>query len=357
MNKEIQVNRRVLLGMSGGTDSSVAAMLLLDAGYEVEGVTYRFYEKDQDISYIEEAKRLALRLGIRHHVIDVRDEFEQTIIRYFIKEYMAGRTPVPCMKCNNLMKWRLLLNLANERGIYHIATGHYVRKERYRDRLYLLPGLDDDKDQSFFLWGMQDEEKERVLFPLGAFTKEKARALAREKGFQRVGDKKDSLGVCFCPMDYRSFLRERLGDEVFQKGVFVDEKGGVLGHHPGFPFFTIGQRRGLGIHLNRAVYVKETIPATNRVVLAPLKALECKGMLLKEWVLVNLDDLVSEEPIIVRIRYRKQEDRCRVVKTENGLLHVFFETPITAVAPGQSAAFYQSGRLIGGGIIAMAFPC
>lgn len=349
------MNRKVLLGMSGGTDSSVAAMLLLDAGYEVEGVTYRFFEKGGDVRYLEEARELALRLGIKHHVVDVRTAFEETIIRYFMEEYMAGRTPVPCMKCNNLMKWRLLLELANERGIYHIATGHYVRKVLHRDAVYLLPGLDEDKDQSFFLWGMQEEERSRVLFPLGEFTKERAREVARERGFQRVGDKKDSLGVCFCPMDYRSFLRERLGDEAFQKGDFVDEKGVVLGHHPGFPFFTIGQRRGLGIHLNRAVYVKETHPATHQVVLAPLKSLECSGMLLKEWALVNEADIESEEPIIVRIRYRKQEDRCRVIKTENGLLRVFFETPITAVAPGQSAAFYQTGRLMGGGIILASF--
>ena len=264
------MEKRVLLGMSGGTDSSVAAMKLQEAGYEVTGVTLRLH--DDGGRGAEEAARLADRLGIEHFEYDAREAFEAQVVRYFTEEYLAGRTPVPCTVCNNRLKWPLLARLADERGISNIATGHYVRKVYHDGRWYIAPAADADKDQSFFLWGLKQDILKRMLLPMGELTKAEARAYAACRGFQRVAEKKDSLGVCFCPMDYRAFLRRAVSPELLPgKGVFLDENGAFLGWHEGYPFYTVGQRRGLGIHLNRAVYVKEICRERNEVVLAPTR--------------------------------------------------------------------------------------
>ena len=187
----IEENRRVLLGMSGGTDSSVAAMRLLEAGYEVTGITFRFYELNDSTEYLEDARSLAERLGIRHITYDARDVFRKQIIEYFVQEYMEGRTPVPCTLCNNYLKWPLLAKVADEMGVFYITYA-----------------ADPDKDQSFFLWGLKQDILRRILLPMGNITKVEARVWAAERGFQKVATKKDSIGVCFCPMDYRSFLKE-----------------------------------------------------------------------------------------------------------------------------------------------------
>ena len=186
---------RVLLGMSGGTDSSVAAMKLQEAGYEVTGVTFRFYEADGKAEYLEDARTLADRLGIEHIIYDARKLFRERIIRYFIDEYLAGHTPVPCTLCNNELKWKLLAEIADEKGIYWISTGHYVRKLLLEDTYYIAPAADRDKDQTFFLWGLKQDILKRMLLPMGDMTKEEARAYAAGRGFMRVATKKDSIGV------------------------------------------------------------------------------------------------------------------------------------------------------------------
>ena len=374
----MEENKRVLLGMSGGTDSSVAAMRLLEAGYEVTGVTFRFYELNDSTEYLEDARHLAERLGIRHITYDAREIFREQIIEYFVQEYMVGHTPVPCTLCNNYLKWPLLSKIADEMGIFYIATGHYVRKVKVDDTYYITYAADSDKDQTFFLWGLKQDILRRMLLPMGDITKVEARAFAAERGFQKVAVKRDSLGVCFCPMDYRSFLKKwlvsncqpqvsncqpqvsvgqpqvRLGQtwsaEV-RRGRFVDEKGDFIAWHEGYPFYTVGQRRGLGIHLNRAVFVKEIRPEKNEVVLASLQALEKTEMLLKDWNIVNRERLLGHADIIVKIRYRKQENHCTVTVTPDNFLHVQLHEPLTAIASGQAAAFYKDGLLLGGGII------
>ncbi|MDD4608707.1 MAG: tRNA 2-thiouridine(34) synthase MnmA [Bacteroidaceae bacterium] len=343
---------RVLLGMSGGTDSSVAAILLKEAGYEVIGVTFRFYEKEETNTELLAAQQLAKELSIQHITHDARPLFEEMIITDFIAEYMAGRTPVPCMKCNNLLKWPLLAKLADQEGIHYIASGHYVRKRLFENHYYLLPGADEEKDQSFFLWGLSSDLIARILLPLGDYTKPEIRAIAHARGFKAIATKKDSLGVCFCPMDYRTFLRNRLPAATFTQGRFYDEQGNVLGKHDGYPFYTIGQRRGLGLQLNKPLFVQAIDPTTNRIVLSSLKGLEQCDMFLKEWHFIHLSDIDREDTIYVRVRYRKQENTCSLSLLSDGRMHVLFDQPITAIAPGQSAAFYQNGRLIGGGIIA-----
>ena len=344
---------RVLLGMSGGTDSSVAAMKLQEAGYEVTGVTFRFYEVGGKTEYLEDARALAGRLGIEHITYDARELFRERIIRYFIDEYLAGHTPVPCTLCNNELKWKLLAEIADEKGIYWISTGHYVRKLFLEDNYYIAPAVDRDKDQTFFLWGLKQDILQRMLLPMGDMTKEDARAYAAERGFMRVATKKDSIGVCFCPLDYRSFLKREVPMEQLPgRGHFLDEKGNVLGWHEGYPFYTIGQRRGFGIHMNRAVFVKEIRKASNEVILAPLASLYKEEMLLKDWNIVDTSRLLNSRNAIVRIRYRKQANHCTVRITGENLLHVQLHEPLESIASGQAAAFYDEvGLLLGGGII------
>ena len=377
----IEENKRVLLGMSGGTDSSVAAMRLLEAGYEVIGVTFRFYELNGSTEYLEDARNLAERLGIRHITYDAREIFAQQIIEYFVQEYLAGRTPVPCTLCNNYLKWPLLAKIADEMGVFYIATGHYAQNIQLNETFYITYATDSDKDQTFFLWGLKQDTLNRMLLPMGDITKAEARAWAAEHGFRKVATKKDSIGVCFCPMDYRTFLKDWLvrngqmsvsnseasinnsqtsgsdkqtWSDRIRRGRFVDEKGNFIAWHEGYPFYTIGQRRGLGIHLNRPVFVKEIDPEKNEVVLASLSSLEKTEMWLKDWNLVNQERTLGRSDIIVKIRYRKQENHGTITVTSDHLLHVQLHEPLTAIAPGQAAAFYGDGLLLGGGIIVNA---
>lgn len=346
-------NNKVLLGMSGGTDSSVAALLLQDAGYEVTGITFRFYEKDNHTEYLDDARELCERLHIPHITYDAREVFQQHIISYFIDEYMAGRTPVPCTLCNNYLKWPLLQEVADARGIWHFATGHYVQKTKIGDYWHIMAGKDPDKDQSFFLWGLTQPVLQRMLLPMGTLTKTRVREIAAERGFLKAAHKRDSLGVCFCPMDYRSFLKEQLPEGSIRPGNFYDESGNLLGKHEGYPFYTIGQRRGLGIYLNKALFVKEIIPQKNQVILSEnLQSLEKNEMYLKDWKVVNPDILFNDDPdIIVKIRYRKQANHCKVTQTADGNLHVQLYEPLASIASGQAAAFYKGDIVLGGGII------
>lgn len=358
-------NPSCLLGMSGGTDSSVSAMLLQDKGYEVIGVTFRFWDSEAAKQHMKDAQALALKLDIRHIVHDARKQFKAEIVDYFIDEYLAGRTPVPCVKCNNQLKWKLLSVLADELSCDIISTGHYCNKIKKDGYFHIAKGVDPDKDQSFFLWGLPQDILRKIEFPLEQYTKEQVRKIAAEKGFPIISKKKDSLGVCFCPDDYRPFLQQYASPKnsecdsksrpeyffQFEKGNFVDEEGAVLGQHQGYPFYTVGQRRGLGIHLNRAVFVKETIPETNTVVLAPLKSLYKTEFYLKEWKLINEADFTDAFDIITKIRYRKQATPSRVVKLNNGLLKVELADPLESIAPGQAAAFYREDVVLGGGII------
>lgn len=347
----MEPNKKVLLGMSGGTDSSVAALLLQDAGYEVTGVTFRFYEKEGDTEYLDDARALCDRLGISHLAYDARDTFRRTVMDYFVNEYMAGRTPVPCTLCNNYLKWPLLERLADERGIYHLATGHYVRKRRVDGCYHIVAGADPDKDQSFFLWGLPQTILQRMLLPMGEMVKSRVRQLAEERGFLKAARKKDSLGVCFCPMDYRTFLRRELPPGVIRPGKFFDEEGHFIAWHEGYPFYTIGQRRGLGIDLNRAVFVKEILSGENKVVLGDLKSLEKTSMVLKDWNVACPSALFGREDVIVKIRYRKQANRCTVTLQPDDTLLVRLHEPLTAIASGQAAAFYRDDMVLGGGII------
>ncbi len=337
--------------MSGGTDSSVAAILLSEQGYEVVGVTFRFWESDEN-NHLNDAKIMAEKLGIEHISYDARDVFNRTVVQYFVDEYLAGRTPFPCAKCNNELKWNLILQEADRLGCDKVAMGHYVNITTENGRFFVTEGVDPDKDQSFFLWGLKQEQLSRIVFPLGKFHKTEVRKIALERRVKKVSEKKDSLGACFCSGDYRPFLKSRLTnpDKFIYEGDFIDENGTFLGKHKGFPLYTVGQRRGL-IHLNRKVFVKEIRPERNEVVLASLENMYQTHFFVSQVNVVDTGLFSSEFDTITRIRYRKQNTLSRIVFLENGMAKVELAEPLESVAPGQTAVFYRDGKVLGGGFI------
>ena len=345
------MKQRILLGMSGGTDSSVAAILLLEQGYEVIGITFRFWEEGENF-HLQDAIRLAEQLGIQHVTYDAREVFRQSVVQYFMDEYLAGRTPFPCVKCNNELKWKLILEEADRLGCDKVAMGHYVNIVCEDNRYFVTEGKDPDKDQSFFLWGLTQVQLSRIIFPLGQFYKTEVRAMAAVRGYKKVSEKKDSLGACFCSGDYRPFLKKQLADpdKYIYSGNFVDETGKVLGQHEGFPLYTVGQRRGL-IHLNRKVFVREIRPDTNEVVLAPLESMYRTEFLIRDVNVVDQALFSADFDVMCRIRYRKQNTLSRVVFLENRTARIELSEPLESIAPGQTAVFYRDGRILGGGFI------
>ena len=345
------MKQRILLGMSGGTDSSVAAILLLEQGYEVIGITFRFWEEGENF-HLQDAVGLAEQLGIQHVTYDAREVFRQNVVQYFMDEYLAGRTPFPCVKCNNELKWKLILEEADRLGCDKVAMGHYVNIVCEDNHYFVTEGKDPDKDQSFFLWGLTQAQLSRIIFPLGQFYKTDVRAMAAVRGYKKVSEKKDSLGACFCSGDYRPFLKKQLTDpdKYIYSGNFVDETGKVLGQHEGFPLYTVGQRRGL-IHLNRKVFVREIRPDTNEVVLAPLESMYKTEFLIRDVNVVDRALFSTDFDVMCRIRYRKQNTLSRVVFLENRTARVELSEPLESIAPGQTAVFYRDGRILGGGFI------
>jgi tRNA-specific 2-thiouridylase len=346
------MSSRVLLGMSGGTDSSVAAMLLLEQGYDVTGITFRFWDEGDENSDIEDAIKLAEQLKIKHIVYDAREIFREKIVQYFIDEYLAGRTPFPCAKCNNELKWKLILDEAERLGCEKVAMGHYAEIVLENGRYFVAEGIDEDKNQSFFLWGLTQEQLSKIVFPLGKFRKNEVREMAHKRGFESVAEKKDSLGVCFCTGDYRDFLRKQLKnpEKYIFTGNFVDENGQILGKHDGYPLYTVGQRRGL-IYLNRAVFVKEICPKTNEVVLAPIANLYRNEFFVRDYNIIDKNLFSEKFDTITRIRYRKQNTLSRIIFLENNRLKIELAEPLESIAPGQTAVFYRDGKVLGGGFI------
>ena len=337
--------------MSGGTDSSVAAILLLEQGYQVVGITFRFWEEGEN-THLQDAQRLAGQLGIEHIVYDARDVFREKVVGYFVDEYLSGRTPFPCVKCNNELKWKLIIDEADRLGCDKVAMGHYVNIIQENNHYFVAEGNDPDKDQSFFVWGLTQAQLSRIVFPLGKFHKTEVRTMAAERGYKKVSEKKDSLGACFCSGDYRPFLKNLLTepDKFIYSGNFIDEEGKVLGRHEGFPLYTVGQRRGL-IHLNRKVFVKEIKADTNEVILAPLAAMYKTEFQIHNVNVVDKNLFNDAFDIYCRIRYRKQNTLCRVNFMEKGKAKVELAEPLESIAPGQTAVFYRDGRILGGGFI------
>ena len=341
---------KVLLGMSGGIDSSMCAFLLREQGYEVYGISFQFLKEDAPL---QDAVKLAEKLQIPHFILDARTEFQHTVIDYFTSEYLTGRTPFPCAKCNNELKWRLIFERAEKLGCEKVAMGHYVNIVQENGFFFVKEGLDADKDQSFFLWGLSQAQLQDIIFPLGTYTKAQVKEMAEKRGFYSLAVKKESTGACFCSGDYRPFLHSQVQqpEKYFYPGNFLDETGNILGTHPGYPLFTVGQRRGFGLLLNQAMFVKEIRPQTNEIVLAPLKNMYRTSFLVKEYRLVNPALFTKEFDTITRIRYRKQNTWSRIKILDDKTLEVALKEPLESIAPGQTTVFYRDGKVLGGGFI------
>ena len=359
---QIKSDKRVLVGMSGGIDSSAICIMLQEQGYEVVGVTMRTWDvasqfaspEQEEPGFILEARALAERLGIEHHVADVREEFKQVIVKYFIDEYMQGRTPNPCVMCNPLFKERILCEWADQTGCAWISTGHYCRLEERNGKLYIVAGDDITKDQSYFLWRLPQEVLRRFLFPLGNYTKQEVREYLKEKGFEAKAKGGESMEVCFIEGDYRDFLRQQIPDIDTQigPGYFVDSKGVKIGQHKGFPYYTIGQRKGLGIALGHPAHVLRINAEKNTVMLGTADDLKTEYMLTEDAMITDMQELLSCSNLTVRIRYRSKPIPCQVIPLENNQMLVRFLGEASAIAPGQSAVFYDGQRVLGGAFIA-----
>ena len=359
---QIKSDKRVLVGMSGGIDSSATCIMLQEQGYEVVGVTMRTWDvasqfaspEQEEPGFILEARALAERLGIEHHVADVREEFKQVIVKYFIDEYMQGRTPNPCVMCNPLFKERILCEWADRTGCAWISTVHYCRLEERNGKLYIVAGDDITKDQSYFLWRLPQEVLRRFLFPLGNYTKQEVREYLKEKGFEAKAKGGESMEVCFIEGDYRDFLRQQIPDIDTQigPGYFVDSKGVKIGQHKGFPYYTIGQRKGLGIALGHPAHVLRINAEKNTVMLGTADDLKAEYMLTEDAMITDMQELLSCPNLTVRIRYRSKPIPCQVIPLENNQMLVRFLGEASAIAPGQSAVFYDGKRVLGGAFIA-----
>ena len=360
-SNDMQRNGRVLIGMSGGIDSTAACLMLQEQGYEVVGVTMRVFDLASQMGpegeprFIAEAREVADRLGIEHHVADEREGFAQQIVRYFVDEYMRGRTPNPCVMCNPLFKFRVLTEWADRLGCDYIATGHYVQTVNEDNHYYIVTGDDPQKDQSYFLWNLSQEVLARCVFPLGGWKKADVRQYLMDKGFALKAKEGESMEVCFIEGDYRDFLREHCPeiDAQVGQGKFVDCAGRTLGMHQGYPYYTIGQRKGLGIALGKPAYVLKLNPEKNTVMLGDAEQLMARYMLVETPRLVCEEQFYAEKELTVRIRYRSRSVPCEVVReVDGGMLLIRFAEAVSAVTPGQSAVFYVGSRLVGGAFIA-----
>lgn len=356
---------RVLVAMSGGIDSTVSAMMLHEQGYEVVGITMKTWDYANSggngketgccsLDSINDARQVAVDMNFHHFIVDIREEFGDYVIDNFVDEYMAGRTPNPCVLCNTHIKWSALLKRADALDCEFIATGHYAKILERDGRKYISKGKDERKDQSYVLWGLSQECMERSRFPLGPYTKPEVRQMAKDFGYDELSKKGESYEICFVPdNDYRNFLRHRIDglDEKVAGGNFVTTTGEVLGQHKGYPFYTIGQRKGLGIALGEPMYVTEIQPATNTVVLGQVKDLLRNGMRVSQVNLQKYAEVPQGLEAVTQIRYNDRGTLAKVFQKEKDIIDVEFLANVRGVAPGQSAVFYEGDDVIGGGII------
>jgi tRNA-specific 2-thiouridylase len=336
--------------MSGGVDSSLSAALLKDQGFAVEGVTMKLTAGV--CCDIASAQAVCRHLGIPHRIVDMQTVFEQSVVRDFIEEYRAGRTPNPCVRCNDIIKFEALLSHARREGFDRLATGHYARIEREpsSDRYLLKKGCDTEKDQSYFLYRLTQEQLRFVLFPLGAHRKSEVRRMASERGLPAAG-RPESQEVCFVPdNDYRAFLKQH-APEVVRDGEMVMTDGSVVGRHEGVAFYTVGQRRGLGIAAGGRLYVVRIDPVKNRVVLGQRRDLEASFLEVSSAHFQCFERLETPLSVEVKVRYRSALQRATIRLVKSGRISVAFDHPVTGVTPGQAAVFYSGDAVVGGGII------
>ena len=351
--------------MSGGIDSTVTALMLHDQGYEVVGITMKTWDYASagtskketgccNLDSFNDARMAAVQHGFPHFVLDIREEFGDFVIDNFVEEYMAGRTPNPCVMCNTHIKWRALLKRADALNCDFIATGHYGNIQKHNNgRYFVSKGMDETKDQSYVLWGLQQDLLSRTLLPLGTYRKSVIRQMAIDYGYPELAKKSESYEICFVPdNDYRGFLRRKVEglDEKLSGGFFVDKNGNILGPHKGYPFYTIGQRKGLDIALGKPVYVTSIHPETNTVVLGDEEDLDQEEMIVGKINWMKYESLPDGIEVIAKIRYKDKGTPARICQ-QDSQIHVRFFGPAKSIAPGQSAVFYEEEGIIAGGII------
>lgn len=368
-NVSVMNSKKILMAMSGGIDSSIAAMILKNQGYSLIGATYRTFDQISDsclakekgccsVDSIFEAKALAESMGFPHHILDIREEFKSSVIADFIEEYMHGRTPNPCVVCNSNIKWGKLMEIATELGCDTIATGHYARiSKTYEGRYFLQCGVDLAKDQTYFLWKLSQYDLAHTVFPLGNLTKPEVRKMAFDAGYEKLSKKGESQEICFIPdNDYRHFLSENVKDfdKLCKDGNFVDPSGKIIGKHKGFPNYTIGQRKGLGVAFGEPRFVININAERNEVMLGTREDLQSHYCYVNQLNMMKYADFTDGFEVAVKVRYRSKAALARLFHHADGIARVEFVDPIDSITPGQSAVFYTGddfADVLGGGVI------
>jgi tRNA-uridine 2-sulfurtransferase len=354
---DVSTSKHVAVAMSGGVDSSVVATLLLERGYSVVGLTMRLWREPaltgEETDEAAEARAVCAHLGIPHHVIDLREAFLREVVDYFVREYAQGRTPNPCLRCNAMLKFGRLLEHGRELGYDYLATGHYARIAQSDDGYRLLCGLDARKDQSYVLYALQQRQLGTLLLPLGDYTKTEVRALAQARRLP-TAERPESQDICFLrDRDYRRFLAERL-PVALQPGPILDRQGHRLGEHKGLPYYTIGQREGLGIAAPRPLYVLGLDVPRNALIVGGAEELGQRALIAERMSYVSGVELPAGCSVEAKIRYRAPRAAARVWALSGSCSRVVFERPLRDITPGQAVVLYQGDQVLGGGIIAQA---
>ncbi|NNL90748.1 MAG: tRNA 2-thiouridine(34) synthase MnmA [Saprospiraceae bacterium] len=356
---------RVLVAMSGGIDSTVVAMMLHEQGYEIVGITMKTWDYASSggskketgccsLDSINDARKIAVEKGFHHFIVDIREEFGDYVIDNFVDEYIAGRTPNPCILCNTHIKWSALLKRADAMDCEFIATGHYAKIKHENDRYFVSKGVDPRKDQSYVLWGLSQECMARTIFPLSDLTKDEIRQMAFDWGYEALSKKPESYEICFVPdNDYRGFLKRRVPglEESVKGGMFVDRSGNIIGEHDGYPFYTIGQRKGLGGGFITPMYVTEIIPQTNTIVLGESDELLKNALLVGEMNHQKYTQIPENQELVTMVRYNDRGTLSTIKKLSDSHYDIEFKANVRGIAPGQSAVVYEGEDVIAGGII------
>jgi tRNA-specific 2-thiouridylase len=355
---------RVLMAMSGGIDSTMASLLLHEEGYEVIGLTMKTWDYESSggskketgccsLDSINDARQLAVDCGFPHTILDIRDEFKGFIIDNFVEEYMAGRTPNPCVLCNTHIKWEALLKRADMLNCEFIATGHYAQVSEVEGRFVVAKGLDESKDQSYVLWGVTQECLKRTIFPMGEYHKKDIKQMALDRGYKALAEKNESYDICFIPdNDYRGFLKRRVDglEEKVKGGNFITISGEVVGTHDGYPFYTIGQRK-IGVSLGKnPTFVIGINPEDNTVTVGAKEDLQKQEMYIRNVNYLKYDKIEDGKEYVVKVRY-KHKGEMATITNDGENLKVLFHNKVEGIAPGQSAAIYEGDDLIAGGFI------
>ncbi len=356
------MSKTVVVGMSGGVDSSVCAYLLKEQGYNVIGVTMQIWQSENPeetakgngccgLSAVDDARRVANALEIPYYVMNFKEVFQEKVISYFIEEYKKGRTPNPCIACNRYVKWESLLQRSMEIGADYIATGHYARVEKLENGRYALrKSVTAQKDQTYALYNLTQDQLSKTLMPIGDYYKDQVREIAARIN-ARISKKPDSQEICFIPdQDYAGFIDRNLEKKI-PEGNFVDIHGNVLGKHKGITHYTVGQRKGLGLAMGHPVFVVKIDPKTNQVVIGENEDVFTDHLICDRLNFMSVEDIEGTKEVVAKIRYNHQGDPCQIRKIDQDKVEVIFDHKVRAVTPGQAVVFYDGDLVLGGGTI------